>query len=466
MKKTLLIAAITIGAAFFASQTKAEPMTCSIPVTKYHFRDSVKIVEDGYTIYDVQVDMPDLGGNVTQVVRDSIFAFIIEAEKSVSAGTTSTELFNAFDKQFKPKAKNYFDEHREAVKDTEGGGLAFFYNLEIYPETCSQDYITMYITGYNYTGGAHGIPFEYGETFLMGNGHRLQWKDYTRKGEYMRPTISKHIDSDYFEDNHKIQPLPYWCPWLRGNKVVFKYSAYEIAPFAAGMPEAEVPYTELQEYLEPQIIDMCSTYPMEEYSEIGDDEVLTIYNQLTDLQEYPVEGAPGIKSFVQAVLDRNIAEEGEMDVRNGYWTFSEEGDGRLTYNAAYWNRTNGSKLFIISYESTGYVEMDKRTGEVKRGLSHASSPWMYYDVTSDKNDPNYGLTCETGTVVFRYDPKVKTLEPIYDLSILGDIPEIEDHRYLILPQQGKNIKVREGNPMNGDFRYRMLYWDGMKFNLK
>jgi hypothetical protein len=463
MKRILLTAAITIGTTLFFLQTQAEPMRCSIPVTKYHFRDSAKIVEDGYTIYDVQIDMPELGGNVTQVVRDSIFAFITNTTNKVSAGKTTSDLFQGLDKVFKPKAMEFIEGHRNAVADTEGSGLAFFYNLEFFPEACSPDYITMYLIGYDYLGGAHGIPFEYGVTFLTSNGHILKWNDYTRKPEYLRPTISKHIDSEFFEDS-KIRPLPDWCPWLRGDKVVFKYSVYEILPFAAGMPEAEVPYTELAEYLEPQIVNMCSSYTYEN-DELGEDDFFTIYNQLTDPLEYPVKGEPNIKSFVEAVLGEMGEEEGFFDMRNGYWKQSSEGDGRLSYNAAYWNRTNGSKLFIISYEHTQAVTLDPRTGEVKRGLTHASSPWMYFDVTPDEDSDNYGLSRETGYVAFLYDAKSKTLKPVYDISILGDLPEIEDHRYLELPQHGKDIKAREGNPSKGNCRYRTLHWDGMKFKL-
>ena len=74
MKKTLLTLAMILGALLPAVQTMADPLGCTIPVTSYHFRDSAKIVKNGYTTYDVKIDMPEYGtiSDVARASRDSL----------------------------------------------------------------------------------------------------------------------------------------------------------------------------------------------------------------------------------------------------------------------------------------------------------------------------------------------------------------------------------------------------------
>ena len=82
----LIALIMMLGATVLTTNALAEPMQCNLPVTNYHYRDSAKIVKNGYTTYDIKVSMPNLGEHITQVVRDSIFAYITEAEGKASAG--------------------------------------------------------------------------------------------------------------------------------------------------------------------------------------------------------------------------------------------------------------------------------------------------------------------------------------------------------------------------------------------
>jgi len=468
----LIALIMMLGATVLTTNALAEPMQCNLPVTNYHYRDSAKIVKNGYTTYDIKVSMPNLGEHITQVVRDSIFAYITEAEGKASAGTLPVDLYQGFDKAFKKKANKFFDLHKGDANDEpemRENGYPYYYEMEISPEAACSEFVTMYFTGYEYWGGAHGMPYEYGITFRTSDGHAMEWSDFTKRPEFLRPTISKHLDPNLLDDPTKIRPLPAITPWLRGDNLVFKYSAYEIAPYASGMPEAEVHYSEITEYLTPEIIKMCNTYDDENESGSGDDcdnveSPDFIYDTLVEPNERKVVGQPNIKSFVSAVLDVDTAHEGQFDMRNGYWEFSEEGDGSIRYNAAYWNRTDGSKLFIVSYCATLYVPLNPQTGLPRHGIATASNPWMFYDFApSEDGDGTYGYSYESGYVTYIYDAKRKVLTHVSDMNLLGDMSDVNTHRYLILPQQGKDIKVREGNPHTNDFRYRTLRWNGMKF---
>lgn len=447
-----------------------------LEVMEYHYRDSAKISQGGYTVYDAKVEIPLLGGVVTKAVHDSILAFIVRAEdnKLPSARNTS-DLKKALDKIYHQKAEAYFKGHRDILKEDEGmdNGLPWYFEVEINVKCHCSDYITLYVVGDDYMGGAHGMPFEYGRTFLTSNGYMMTWNDYAKRPEYLRPSISRNLASRYLHNPDKIQPLPRLDPWLFGDRVVFKYTPYEIAPFASGMPEAQIQYSNIQEFIDPAIVRLCQKYADEkgpvtdedhECEEAGHDctcgeggegdEDVLIYNTFSN--SFDVEGAPNIKSFVKAVFGES-ASNGTMDIKNGYWTLHEEGSGSTSYNAAYWNRTDGSKLFIISYSLIEFVTLPRK-------ITMSSNPWLYYTVTPLEDNDGQGIEEETGYLTYLYNAASHKLEPIFDMSILGNMADIYEHRYLLLPQHGKDIKVREGSRFKGQYRYRTLRWDGMKFH--
>ena len=46
-----------------------------------------------------------------------------------------------------------------------------------------------------------------------------------------------------------IVPLPAWTPYPSEDGLVFTYQQYEIAAYAAGMPNFTIPFTDLLPYL-------------------------------------------------------------------------------------------------------------------------------------------------------------------------------------------------------------------------
>ena len=452
-KMMVVIVAMAIMLAF-AQKTSAESLIPRMATKQISMRDSIKVGED-YCRYTVQIELPMVDGPV----RDSINAFV--------CAMLDQENYDNIEKAFKKTSKEYFDNYRKETEEA-GGGLPWYYEMEIGVTSYCSQYITMSVVGYDYLGGAHGMPFDFCVTFLTSNGKRLGWKDFTSRGEFMRPTISKALDPDLFDDPTKIKPLPARTPWLKGTMLVFKYCPYEITSFAGGMPEAEVHFTKLEEYLKPEIVELCKAYYKEdtgmEYGTGPDFEGETearpmLYNELD--ADFMVNGTPNIRSFVEATLG-SLGYEFEpenYDLRNGYFQITEEGDGMFRVNAAYWNRNDGKKLFIISWDNTGVEFADKRTGEC-RGVKYASSPWMHFDV--ENAGDGYYRTEESGYLTYIFNEKTRMLELKYDISILGNLSEFNGHRYLILPQKGKDIKVMEKDG-DGNCRYRTLRWNGMSF---
>ena len=165
---------------------------------------------------------------------------------------------NFDEEMLKHYAAEYFQEcDEEGLFD----GLGAYLELNITMATDSADFLTYEVAGYDYTGGAHGMPFFYGVTFDKEDGTKLGW-DIFADTTQLAPIIKKHIE-EYFNETDGAEsdleeclfdgvydnfPLPYLEPWFAPTGVKFVYSAYEIAPYVAGMPECTVPYKEVEKY--------------------------------------------------------------------------------------------------------------------------------------------------------------------------------------------------------------------------
>ena len=49
-----------------------------------------------------------------------------------------------------------------------------------------------------------------------------------------------------------VVPFPAWTPYPSEDGLVFTYQQYEIAAYAAGMPEFTIPFADLLQYLTPE----------------------------------------------------------------------------------------------------------------------------------------------------------------------------------------------------------------------
>lgn len=123
----------------------------------------------------------------------------------------------------------------------------------------SANFLSYEVDGYDYTGGAHGMPFSYGVTFNKEDGSQLGWDifaDTTKLAPIVKDAlysyfghVEMNLEECLFDGVADNFPLPYIAPWLVPEGVKFIYSAYEIAPYAAGMPVCVVPFKKVEKYL-------------------------------------------------------------------------------------------------------------------------------------------------------------------------------------------------------------------------
>lgn len=194
----------------------------------------------------------------------------------------------------------------------------------------------------------------------------------------------------------------------------------------------------------------------------GEEYVLCMGN--TFYGKYFVNGGIGIRQFVEAVSltpDNKWAKTPTFDAKNGFFSYSNVStDENVSYNGAYWNRKDGSKLFIVSYtqniikpdyDSENDVDIDCKWGKATI-------------LTSADKDGNIRYK-DTGFRAFLYDAKEKALVALEEVPFKG-MPETKLHRFLELPQQGYDIRIREFDPKQSKApaQYHTLKWNGMTFD--
>lgn len=106
-----------------------------------------------------------------------------------------------------------------------------------------------------YTGGAHGITVRKSNNFNIHTGEKLLLKDlfnegYNYKGIFnniINAEINKNKDN-YFDGSFKgvKDDSDYY---LNNKGIVVYFQLYEIAPYAAGMPEFLIPYSKINKGL-------------------------------------------------------------------------------------------------------------------------------------------------------------------------------------------------------------------------
>ena len=155
-------------------------------------------------------------------------------------------------------------------KDKEEYGLPFTapYEWQFKVDTLGQTdrYITFSARGYQYMGGAHGGVFGRGAiTFSKADGQPFaQWfadesdpalQQLMLEGiaRYFTENEEQPVTADSLADYLLVNPaevrLPAEAPFPTADGLVFTYQQYEIAPYAAGMPNFTLPYEQVKPYL-------------------------------------------------------------------------------------------------------------------------------------------------------------------------------------------------------------------------
>jgi hypothetical protein len=118
-------------------------------------------------------------------------------------------------------------------------------------------YLSVYFDKYEYTGGAHGTTLRTSVTYGLQTGQKIRLQDLFRPGQNWRRLIIEQImliadkrmseDPVYF-DNYReliVKNFNENSFYLTPAGVVIYYQQYEVGPYAIGIVEFEIPYSDL-----------------------------------------------------------------------------------------------------------------------------------------------------------------------------------------------------------------------------
>ncbi|MBB5356427.1 hypothetical protein HNR43_002411 [Anoxybacillus mongoliensis] len=114
------------------------------------------------------------------------------------------------------------------------------------------------VTLYSYTGGAHGMTVKVPNNFDFHTGKSLQLSDLFKKGTNYKQVIIDEViaqikkENDLYFDNAiaVVQKMPNGQPYyMTKDGIVVYYGLYEIAPYAAGIREFLIPFSTLRPYM-------------------------------------------------------------------------------------------------------------------------------------------------------------------------------------------------------------------------
>ena len=157
------------------------------------------------------------------------------------------------------------EDQRKEILD-EMPGWEYEFNLLKSRET--DQYVVFLSQDYVYLGGAHGgVTGRGGLTFGKKDGVLVDKMLDPACLDTIQPLLRKGL-TKYFSDEDMeitqeeldnylfletgVVPFPAWTPYPSEEGLVFTYQQYEIAAYAAGMPEFTVPYADILPYLTPE----------------------------------------------------------------------------------------------------------------------------------------------------------------------------------------------------------------------
>ena len=142
------------------------------------------------------------------------------------------------------------------------------YEFNLLKDRETDKYVVFLSQDYVYLGGAHGgITGRGGLTFGKKDGLLVEKTVDPASLDAIQPLLRKGLTKYFSDEDMEIAqeeldnylfletgviPLPAWTPYPSEEGLVFTYQQYEIAAYAAGMPEFTVPYADILPYLTPE----------------------------------------------------------------------------------------------------------------------------------------------------------------------------------------------------------------------
>lgn len=156
----------------------------------------------------------------------------------------------------------YMQEMREERADFDAE-MGYERSLSVERTYETDQFVTINVQEYQYSGGAHGGTLCYGLTFRKSDGRRMgmnvlnnlvgdeEWTSMQKEGlmEYFEVKTDSDLQECLLDVETYMIPKPQFEPYFSEKGMEFVYQQYEIACYAAGLPCYTIPYDRLGKYL-------------------------------------------------------------------------------------------------------------------------------------------------------------------------------------------------------------------------
>jgi Protein of unknown function (DUF3298)/Deacetylase PdaC len=188
-----------------------------------------------------------------------------EDDSTTTRPKTFEDLAKPFVNDYDAKLKEGKEFVKNANKQYEGGFLATPWYMEAYTNVQRQTkrYLMLHTNTNWFMGGAHPISMEYYYIYDRKDFKRIRLEDLFkpdfdkkllliaenifRKQEKLKPTDKLSEDKGYFFEKERFILNDNFT--LTETGIKFLYNVYEIKPYAAGITELEIPYSDLKEIM-------------------------------------------------------------------------------------------------------------------------------------------------------------------------------------------------------------------------
>lgn len=149
--------------------------------------------------------------------------------------------------------KGWINDTKVVINEYKKTGYICNYPFQLYAEYSvtenKKDVLSFFIDYYQFTGGAHGITTKRAYTLDRKTGYSLTLDKLFKKGYDYKKVINSEIKSQISKDKEKYFDSGALFKgvdentkfYLNGENLVIYYGSYEIAPYASGLPEFNIP---------------------------------------------------------------------------------------------------------------------------------------------------------------------------------------------------------------------------------
>jgi hypothetical protein len=192
----------------------------------------------------INIDYPQITGSANSSTESKVNQFLEEEFKQSIIWFDEVQSDSAFFEDFPYEMQYTFET-----------GFQTAYN--------STEFLSIVLSHYQYTGGAHGNYFALGYNIDMKNGNVLSLKDIIKKDSFdlliyecEQAIIEKFeanslIDAGLFEDEIEIPDDQDF--YIMPGILVLQFDPYEIGPYSMGEITAEIPFEKIKDILKDNL---------------------------------------------------------------------------------------------------------------------------------------------------------------------------------------------------------------------